>query len=181
MGQSGKSFRNCYLGLGFIWQVKMYLGGEQRIVGETFHCFRAVRFADMALLHFAKYRKRRARATVDSDLNFSVASAQRDLDAVPAAKQILVSLETGLQARGLLPTDPALVEHVDKRDCAQVCRDLRLFFRQYRLTVSRATTLVGSHPEAQITLAMMSDNMTQLETLNRSLDKTLHIVNTTTQ
>jgi hypothetical protein len=171
MGQTGKSFRNCYLGLGYIWQVKMYLGGEQRIIGETFDCLRAVRFADMALLYFAKYRKRRARPTVDSDLNFGVASATRDTDAVPQAKQILVSLELQLLAKGLIGDDSR--PFVDNRTAAQVCRDLRVAFRSYRLATHRARVLVGTVPGADIAFDMAGEAIQRLETLNISLDRYL--------
>jgi hypothetical protein len=148
----------------------MFLAGEQRVLGETHDVEHAVRFADMALVYFAKYRVRRSRPVVDSDLNFSVAKANRDLEQVPSAKQILVALETGLQARGLLPPDGACESFRDIRPPEQVAKHLAVHFRQVTLDIARARSIIGdSDPECTVTLAMLVDAITNVTKLNESL------------
>jgi hypothetical protein len=178
MAHSGSVIHNCYCGFGGIWQVKLYVGGEQRIVGETFDCLRAVRFADMALVFFAKYRKRRARPMLDSDLNFSVATANRDLSSVPKAAQILVSLETELLAKGLI--GESVKPYEDNRTAAQVCRDLRVFFHQYKQSVLRAQAVVGprGNPSSDVAFEMARASLETLDKLNESFDRYLSETNT---
>ena len=91
---AGKSFHNCYLGLGSVWQVKLFLGGEQRIVAQArnSNLERAIRFADMAIAYFAPYRKRRNRPLLDSDFNLNVNQANADLHNIPEAVKFLQTL-----------------------------------------------------------------------------------------
>jgi len=162
ISHSGKTIHNCYCGFGGIWQVKLFIGGEQRIIGETFNVLRAVRFADMALVYFAKYRTRRKRPIVDSDLNFSLRSALRDLDAVPQAKQILVSLEQALSLRGLI-SDSAVVSDVtvDNRPADLLAKQMAVHFRQFGVDVLRARALLHTNESQKITLDMLDENIRQ--------------------
>lgn len=165
-------YKNCYRGFGGVWQVKMFIGGEQRVVGESFNALRAVRFADMALLHFAKYRVRRNRPVIDSDLNFSLLTAKRDTAEVPAATAMLKAWEDSLLKSGLIAAK-AETKLIDARTAQQVRRDVRLHFRQYRIDCARAAELVGFYPEAKVSVEMVADLLAQLETLNESIDAAL--------
>jgi hypothetical protein len=98
------ALKNCYLATGFRFQVKIYFGGAQHAIGSTSRRFayKALRFADMAILYFWKYRKTK-RKPIDDDFNYSLASAESDCTNIPQAVSMLSGFEQGLDARGLLP------------------------------------------------------------------------------
>lgn len=171
-GMRGLGTKNCYPAFGQYWQVKLYVGGAQHIIGETYNGARAARFADMAIVYLAQYRKRK-REVLDTDLNFSVAQAKADLEAVPRAKQMLIEFENYLLKKGLVVPLSAASGDLPAASLAQVRKDLQLFLRQYSTSFERASAVLGSVPEAKITLGMMSEHLSQMGKYNTSLDKLL--------
>lgn len=175
--QKGLRTPNCYLMLyGSIWHVKMYLGGKQRLLGESSNGARAARFADMAILHFLPYRKHRNRPPADSDFTYGITSAQKDLDCVPEAKEILVKWENALVARGLIvravndfiggaPQTPKSLAHIR--------RDLHLAYSQYKECVTHARAVLRDVDEASITLSLIDVFLSHGAKYNTSLEKLL--------
>jgi len=86
----GRSLRCCYRsGMCGDYAVKIGLGSAQWELGLHRDRTSAVRLADMAIVYFWKYRRTRKLPPVDSDLNFSVEQANRDLADYPQATAIL--------------------------------------------------------------------------------------------
>lgn len=92
------SFKNCHKSIFYRWEVRMYLAGAQRPLGSfnLLNDYHAVQFADLCIVRFAKYRKT-TRALTDSDLNYSVALAERTLREHSKAAQLLDKIEDRLQ------------------------------------------------------------------------------------
>jgi hypothetical protein len=166
-------YHNCYRGFGGIWQVKLFLGGEQRIIGESYDRLRAVRFADMCLVRFAKYRTRRNRPLTDDDVNFSLRTANSDLAGCPAATEIINNFEKWLLLKGLIAEARADAQ-TDRRTPQQVNRDLRLHFRKLRSDYARTAERASFYPGAQVALDMVADYMDKLEKLNETLFDALY-------
>lgn len=175
--QKGLRTPNCYLMLyGSVWHVKMYLGGKQRLLGESSNGARAARFADMAILHFLPYRKHRNRPPADNDFTYGMASAQADLDTVPEAREMLVKWENALVSRGLIvravndfiggiPQTPKSLAHIR--------RDLHLAYSQYKECVLHARAVLKDVDEAAITLDLIDVFLGHGAKYNTSLEKLL--------
>lgn len=101
---NGQKLRSVYTFVNpFLYYVRLGMGGRQWELGRTRDRQAAVRFADMAILYFWKYRKRRLRlAPSDADVNLSVEQAKIDLDANLPARTMLGGLEAGLLAKGAI-------------------------------------------------------------------------------
>lgn len=85
------------------WAVRLYLGGAQRTIGYVRKDpATALRFADMAMFYFWKYRIRGAAEPTNMALNFSVERAQRDMDNEPEALYLLQEVEKYLLSIGAL-------------------------------------------------------------------------------
>jgi hypothetical protein len=169
-GKSCPTYKNCYWGFGNIFQVKMFIGGQQRVLGESFTAQHAVRFADMALVYFSKYR-RRSRAIADDDVNFTLETAKHDLLVMTDAKAILVEMEEKLIKGGLIAETSRDLK--DRRTPQQVRKDMRLHFRQFRSDTDRIAALLVNEPNAHIALGMMSENIDVIVKLNEHLDNQL--------
>lgn len=165
-------YKNCYRGFGGVYQIKMFIGGQQRILGESFTRLHAIRFADMAIVYFWKYRQRRQRPITDDDVNFSLETANQDLVEMHDAKRILSELEEALLKQGLIA---AVQPHrlKDSRDGQQVRRSLRLHFRQYRADFARAKLLASLVDGSKATVDTLEEYIRHLEKLHESLDKIL--------
>lgn len=93
--QNGKIYKHAYYPLLLCrWFVKLYLAGKQRVVAVTTDAAQAVRLADMATLFFADYRQ-----NPDADFNLGLEHARKDLEANPAIRDALGSLERHLRTR----------------------------------------------------------------------------------
>jgi hypothetical protein len=87
------------------WAVRMYLGGAQRTMGlAKTNLHGAIRFADMASMHFWKYRIRGACEPGDERLNLSAERAKADLLFEPNALELLTKIEKYLVSLGVLVT-----------------------------------------------------------------------------
>ena len=86
------------------WQVKLYLCEGQRVLGYAKSGLKSARFADMAIIHFWKYRARCRRPIEDSDLNFGVEYAYEDLKRNPCAEELLSTIEKHFRANYNLVT-----------------------------------------------------------------------------
>lgn len=92
--------------------VRLYCGGKQRIIAKfpLREVVAAARFADMATIYFAKY-KRKGMTTAESIehspvFNGSFAQAKIDLGREEAAMDLLIQLERYLKSANLLDFDP---------------------------------------------------------------------------
>lgn len=172
--QKGIPSHNCYFtAFGNVYQVKMGLGG-QRVLGVSANAARAARFADMAILHFLPYRHRRNRAPVDSDFNFGMASAQKDLQDIPEARAILETWEKLLVNRNLIHKAKSdLVFGAPPKSLDAVRRDLNTFFRQYEDVALHASGLLASVPDAEIILSEWNKTIRGIHKFHVSVDKLL--------
>lgn len=102
----GWGFRNVYIMPDQrTWAVRLYLNGEQRRIGATECGVTACRFADMALMHFWKYRIRGASEPLDTHLNFGVAQAKKDLEELIEHAFLLEKIEGYLVVNKVLPDE----------------------------------------------------------------------------
>lgn len=62
-----------------LFRVRFYLKGANRTIGITPCGVSAMRFADMARVHFWRFRQRDVRPPTDADMNYSVDLAKSDL------------------------------------------------------------------------------------------------------
>lgn len=171
--QSGQSFKNCYVGFGSLWQVKLFLGREQRVLGYSRNGVRACRFADMAITYFLPYRKRKLRPLTDADLNFSVAQANQDLEEIPLAKALLVKLESALLSRAFI--EPVIhLENEPSRSLVQLRKDFQMHLHQLGIDFTRAKAVLSSNPDNKIQLEMFSEHLSQTAIYVRSLDALLN-------
>lgn len=83
--------------------VRLSVGGVQRSLGFSTNISHAVRFADMCIVRFWKYRMRGGPIATDADVNTTVESAQRDLVNEEEASLIITRLEQYLQGINALP------------------------------------------------------------------------------
>lgn len=97
------------------WAVRLYLGGEQRRLGVTTCGITACRFADMALMHFWKYRIRGASEPLDTHLNFGVAQAKKDLEELSEHAFLLSKIENHLVISGVLPDEKTVSARYELR------------------------------------------------------------------
>lgn len=168
---SGRTFRNCYVGLGALWNVKLFLHREQRVLGQTKCGWHAARFADMALVYFAKYRTRRTRPLVDADLNFTLASAMRDLAEVPQAVAILKEIETHLLAAGMAaPVETVIPVKPDARTRNQLRKDIQLQWAALGQSLARAEVLVGHSVEFASQATFFKPHFAESAIYLRSID-----------
>jgi len=177
---AGKSFHNCYLGLGSVWQVKLFLGGEQRIVAQArnSNLERAIRFADMAIAYFAPYRKRRNRPLLDSDFNLNVNQANADLHNIPEAVKFLQTLESELLAQNKIARNSQSL--AGPKSILQLRRSLGLHLHLYLGDIESAETLLGERGRGLIGSAR--DWLGYLQKCNTALDAALsEIPNTTNE
>lgn len=169
----GQSFKNCYSVFGQLWQVKLFLGKEQRVLAQGRNGERASRFADMAIVHFLPYRKRLLRPLVDTDLNWSVAQANSDLVNIPEAKEMLVVWEKALLARSLIQPVVHTVSDESPRNTLQTRRDLLLQFHQLNISFERAKATLSSNSATKTSVEMMDKHMAELGIYVKSLDTLL--------
>lgn len=108
IGQT-KSFKLCYPWVSGGWVVKLYIGGSQRILGKCTNCAQAVRFADMAIWRFWRFKRNTDRGPVPSDFNLGLTQAKFESENESSAKQLLDSIEVHCRAQGYLTfdTDPS--------------------------------------------------------------------------
>lgn len=95
----------CYLMPdGVTWAIRIHFCGSFRTLGYvTGKVVNAMRFADMAQVHFYKYKQRNALEPLDENLNYSLAQAKHDLEHEPEAANLLKDLEQYLLERGYIP------------------------------------------------------------------------------
>jgi len=88
------------------WNVRMYLGGEQRTIGicHVRNVENAFRFADMAQQYFWKYRVRAGRPPSRLDLNLSPERVESDMVNETNAVALLKQMEAYLLQIGALQT-----------------------------------------------------------------------------
>jgi hypothetical protein len=165
---SGQGWKNCYLAFGNTWQVKLFLGREQRLLGQSHNGVTAARFADMAIVHFLQYRKRKLRPLTDADLNFSVAQANKDLAEMPTACNLLISFEQALLDRSLIKL--TAVGEPAQRTPAQCRKDLSLHFNSLCATFDNVKHHMQSNDQAKVTLEMFGEHLEQARSYVRSLD-----------
>jgi hypothetical protein len=170
-GMSGQSFKNCYRGFNSFWQVKIYLGREQRVLGHGRNGIRATRFADMAILHFNKYRHRN-RPLVDSDFNFSLRQAKLDLEQLPQVRALLERWETFLLAKQLIAPVTRLFDD-SSNDPEQLRKQFAVEYLRLSATKERIIALLSARKEYSVTLKMISEHYDQTEKFNQSLDNLL--------
>lgn len=163
-----KSYKNCYIGFGSIWQVKLFLGKQQRLLGYSHNKFRAIRFADMALVYFLPYRKQRNRPMFDTDLNLGMDSAKRDLDSIPGAVNILSHWRSALMAKGLIEPQARLFDEAS-HDATSIRKALALHFHELRVSFGHAKKLLGTHP----TLVLFDEHLIDTEKYLKSTDTLL--------
>lgn len=98
------------------WNVRMYLGGEQRTIGicHVRNIESAFRFADMAQQYFWKYRVRATRPPSRIDLNLSPERVESDMANEPQAVDLLRQIEDYLLQIGALQTSEQ--RHAEKKE-----------------------------------------------------------------
>jgi hypothetical protein len=146
------------------------LGGSQRLLATTKSGVNAARFADMAIVHFHPYRKRRIRPLLDTDLNFSLAQAELDAIDVPEAKKLLCDLERSLIAQHLIPAIPEpLPGGQPMRD--EVLRySLSLEHQKISNLFLAFKTKFGAVPMVRVHLEELQKTLDNLKIQLRSLD-----------
>lgn len=103
------TFKNCYLLPNMkTWVVRLFLGGANRCLGFTSDQEKAMKFADLALNHFWKYRQRGARPPVDADLNTDCDWVRLAIESSPEALELLHDLEAHLIETGAILTSEQL-------------------------------------------------------------------------
>lgn len=95
-------------------RITLFLGGKQRILGLFNHgdtgSEKAFRYADMLVTYFWPYRKRKLHdKPLDSDLNFSLAQAESDIEDEHDFMALAAQIKASLVAADLLfpPEDKA--------------------------------------------------------------------------
>jgi hypothetical protein len=88
------------------WTVRLYLGGGQRTLGIVDHddISRALRYADMALMHFWKYKLRGAAPPNKFSVNFDMRRLETDMANEEHALDLLRRQEQHLLSIGVLKT-----------------------------------------------------------------------------
>ena len=81
------------------WIVRLFIGGKTRAIGATERGCDAARFADMAAVRFAKYRRRNAA----QEFNFSREQVESDIDEVPEAVALLDAIEDYFLNNDIIP------------------------------------------------------------------------------
>lgn len=89
---------------GTTWQVRMFLGGEQRTLGivDATNVQAAFRFSDLAASVFWKYRVRRSHPPTADQLNLTPDRLDRDLQAEGEAMSLLRQIEEYLLQSGAI-------------------------------------------------------------------------------
>ncbi len=104
-GEPGEGMRNVIVMFyGRVWGVRMFLGGKQRVIGQTTSLMDALRFADMARMKFWVYRIRHACEPMHSDLNFGTDSVRRDIEEMEPANELLNALEAHFVQTEVFPS-----------------------------------------------------------------------------
>jgi len=88
-----------------LWIVRFTLGGAARHIGATPRGADAARFADMAAVRFARYRKHN-RGLPPDRYNFSAEQVASDIDNCPEASDLLDRIEKHLLAQSVISEAP---------------------------------------------------------------------------
>lgn len=150
--------------------VKLFLGGEQKILGSFDNEHNAARFADACIRHFWKYRKT-TKELSDLELNFGLAQANADRETIPGLSQTLCEIEAHLISVGTLKdfegreaeklsgdmTSLRKTFHAFNRRHAKVCYSL---FQRYERT-----------PDAKAIILQAKETLRQLDACMHSLFK----------
>jgi len=132
------------------WTVQLFIGGMLRNIGTTLNGVDAARFADMAAIRFAKYRKRRL-AEDQVQLNFSYAEAKQDEVDCPQAVELLDDIEEYFLDCGVIER-PGPDQKVERKS-----RGLR-------------SDMMALHEE---TMAALAELKRQIESLRKTAGATL--------
>jgi len=152
---SGRAFKNCYWSALSEWQIKLYLGKQQRIIAKTPDKVAAVRFADMAIAHFWRYRKILRRPLEDSDLNFGLEHLAKDRKDNPWAVQLLIEIEQQM-IRDHILLDDVKQSEVDVR--SDFVEKRKLFVAAYRKAIRRFGEL-ESYPSPSMHLSLLKESL----------------------
>lgn len=84
LSTSNSKLHNCYTAWNWTFQVRLFIGGAQRVFATVTRAElpKALRYADALLFHFWKYRKRSGKPPIDSKFNFGLESARNDASAL---------------------------------------------------------------------------------------------------
>jgi hypothetical protein len=168
---SGRSLKNCYLAFGNVWQVKLFLGGAQRTLAHSHSAMNSMRFADMAILHFLPYRKRRNRPLVDADLNFTVEMAKSDLAERSDARAILERWERALLSRQVIQTVAQVFDHTVTPE--KIRKQIGVTANRLFEDFETANRMLRDSPIAKVQLEMFYETLDKLRIQLRSLDALL--------
>lgn len=146
------------------YQARVFIGHRQIVVasGTLNGC---LRMADAALLHFWPYRKRPARAPLDTDFNIGLNIARFDLANCPVVRDYLVAVEQRLIANGELK-----VEHRQYHQGAAFSREHLLYCTE--LFSNTVQKLLATLPaEAKLHSDTIADLLRQLRSAIASADR----------
>jgi hypothetical protein len=156
------------------WFVKLSLGGKQYILGITENGYSAARFADVCLVRFWPYRKR-TRAILDSDVNFSLSQANSDMVEGSQCRQLIDAIENHLLAIGVISpvAEPAVSEAIPVPAAARkkLLHAHRAFDEAMREALSVLTQL---SPEAATVVDMTTEHISQSQIYVGSVSQALN-------
>lgn len=162
------------------WFVKLFLGGEQRLIGILGHGFAAVRFADAAIEHFWKYRSS-PRPITDNDLNFGVESVKLDHSLCPGLKELLVEIENHLLQTGKLKQEQPKKQMTEEDFYWARQQAVSRWYKAVQ-AFETAFQRIETFPAAQPFLQTARDQINQLNKVAESFLKlNLEIINPTNQ
>lgn len=146
------------------YQARVFIGHRQIVVSSgTLHG--CLRMADAALLHFWPYRKRPARAPLDTDFNIGLDMAKFDLANCAEVRDYLVAVEQRLIANGELK-----VEHRRYHKGETFSREHLLFCTEL-FSGAVGQLLTSLPPEAKLHSDTIADLLRQLRSAINSTDR----------
>lgn len=147
------------------WAVRLYLGGAQRTLGYVRKDpINALRFADMAMFYFWKYRVRGAAEPTNQFLNFSVERAQQDLDNEPYAVNLLKRIEKYLLDLGALKDSATRQKELNEKiEYRRFNRTLGGAMEIFSQTITqRVEQLINRQEETERSLKRLEDRVAKL-------------------
>jgi len=169
---AGRALKNCYRIFGdddirAYYAVRLGLGSRQWELGRHHNRTVAVRFADMAIVYFWKYRPSRLLPPTDADVNLTVEQATRDLAEIHEARELLDLWAKGLQDKGVIRPPVEILSKYNYNDT----RDI--IWRNVQALGIGIKTMRENHPDLNVHFDVLESQMDSLRKTIRSIDRVL--------
>ena len=169
---AGRALKNCYRiypagDVRAYYAVRLGLGSRQWELGRHHNRSIAVRFADMAIVYFWKYRPSRLLPPTDADVNITVEQAYQDIANIPEARELLELWAKGLEEKGVIRPPVEILSKYNYNDT----RDI--IWRNVQALSLGIKTLEDNHTDLQVHFDVLNSQMDALRKTIRSIDRVL--------